>query len=133
MAVVYYDFAGGKIPNRMIGVGYAIAISYTLSTSGIRCIPEMTIGAMLPLISLFALFHIHALGGGDLKLLSVLGVLFGVRIAGLIVDAFIIGACQSLIRLMLNHPFFQRFHMQKGHTIHFSLAVFLAALYKMIV
>ena len=133
MAVVYCDFARGKIPNRLIGMGYAVAISYMLSTSGVRGIPEMTIGALLPLLSLFALFHMRALGGGDLKLLSVLGVLFGVRIAGLIADAFIIGACQSLIRLLLNHPFFQRFHIYKGHTIHFSLAIFLAALYRCII
>lgn len=129
LAAVFCDFARGKIPNRLIGIGFIVSVGYMLSTMGLHYFLEMTAGVAIPVILLFALFHIRALGGGDLKLLSLLGSFFGFRITEVILYAFIFGACQSLIRLLLNHPFFQRFHITRKHTIHFALAIFLAAVY----
>lgn len=129
LAAVFYDFASGKIPNRLIGIGLAVSVFYMMHIEGISYIAELVIGMMIPIVLLFALFHIRALGGGDLKLLSLLGTFFGFGIIEVILYAFVFGACQSLIRLLLNHPFFQRFHIEKGHTIHFSFAIFLAAFY----
>ena len=129
LAAVFYDFAGGKIPNRLIGIGLLVSIGYMLGTRGVQYIFEMAVGMAIPVVLLFALFHIRALGGGDLKLLSLMGSFFGFRIIKVIVYAFLFGACQSLIRLLLNLPFFQRFHITKKRTIHFALAIFLAAFY----
>lgn len=129
LAAVVYDFAGGRIPNRLIGMGLVVSVGYMLGTRGVHYGFELAAGIAIPIIFLFALFHMRALGGGDLKLLSLLGSFFGFRIIEVIIYAFIFGACQSLIRLLLNHPFFQRFNITKKHTIHFALAVFLAALY----
>lgn len=129
LAAVFYDFAGGKIPNRLIGIGLLAAVSYMLGTRGVLYMFELAAGMAIPIVLLFALFHMRALGGGDLKLLSFLGCFFGLRIIEVIIYAFLFGACQSLVRLLLNHPFFQRFHITRKHTIHFALAIFLAAFY----
>lgn len=129
LAAVFYDFAGGKIPNRLLGIGLLASFGYMLGTRGVWYMFEMAAGMVIPIVLLFALFHMHALGGGDLKLLSFLGSFFGFQITEVIVYAFLFGACQSLIRLLLNHPFFQRFHITKKRTIHFALAIFLAAVY----
>ena len=129
LAAVFYDFAGGKIPNRLILAGIGCAVCYGLYFAGFRQLPQMLAGMAIPIVFLFVLFRIGAMGGGDLKLLSFLGALFGFHILEVILYAFIFGAGQSLIQLLLNHPFFQRFHMKKAHTIHFSLSIFVAAFY----
>lgn len=129
LAAVFYDFAGEKIPNRLIFFGMSVSVFYALCTVGIQWMPELAAGMIIPVVLLFALFHMHAIGGGDIKLLSFLGSLFGFRILEVIFYAFIFGAGQSLIRLLLNHPFFQRFHITKKHTIHFALSIFIAAVY----
>ncbi len=129
LAAVFYDFADGRIPNRLLAAGTVVGAGYMLYTVGLQFIFQMVAGAVIPFVLLFALFHIGALGGGDVKLLSFLGSLFGLRILEVIFCAFVFGACQSLIRLLLNHPFFQKFHIKKKHTIHFALSIFLAAVY----
>lgn len=129
LAAVFYDFAGGKIPNRLISMGLLVSMGYTLHAGEVRCLFEMIAGMAIPIILLYALFYMHALGGGDLKLLSLLGSFFGFRIIEVILYAFLFGACQSLVRLLLNLPFFQRFQITKKHTIHFALSIFLAAVY----
>ncbi len=129
LAAVFYDFAGGRIPNRLIVTGTGIAAFYMLYTVGVSWLPRLAVGILCPIVLLFVLFHIHAVGGGDIKLLSFVGSLLGFHILEVIFYSFIFGACQSLIRLLLNHPFFQRFHITKKHTIHFSLSIFLAAVY----
>ncbi len=129
LAAVFYDFAGGRIPNRLIVFATAVGSCYMLYAVGIQYFIQMIAGMAIPILLLFALFYIHAVGGGDIKLLSFLGCLFGFRILEVIFYAFIFGACQSVIRLILNHPFFQKLQIKKRNTIHFALSIFLAAVY----
>lgn len=84
-AAALSDLRSGKIPNRLILCGLLCgAFRITLAQIPILpvfpaspSIPDALLGFFLPYLALFIPFMLSMIGGGDLKLLSVIGLLFG--------------------------------------------------------
>lgn len=93
-------------------------------------------GSIIPLVSLIILFLIGALGGGDIKLLSVAGCFIGTDIIYIILYSFISGGIFSLMYIFKNlifsalvrNKYKSEESIGKGR-IHFSLAVLCGTLY----
>ena len=65
------DLKCKKVPNLLIMMGYATGFMYVISEKGPSGIPEAVISVSWPILLLFVLFRIRALGAGDIKLFSV--------------------------------------------------------------
>ncbi|MBR6221930.1 MAG: prepilin peptidase [Lachnospiraceae bacterium] len=128
---VFFDFATGKIPNRLIAGGVAASVAYTLFAMGPPGMIKLLLGMIIPLLTLGLLFKLHAMGGGDIKLFMFLGSAFGTDILKVIFCSFIFGAGQALIRLILNNQFFidKKIVKEKSNKIHFALAIFFSTLF----
>ncbi len=111
------------------------------------------LGAVFPIIIMWPLFYIRALGAGDIKLLSVLGSFYGYKVIlsfmvislffGAILSIFQIVRCGNLnIRLQYFYCYISNYirtkkitkyynakHEGREPVIHFSLAIFMAHLY----
>lgn len=97
-----YDIAFGKIPNWLVFLIMLSGSIHTIFQTGPAKISTMLVGMLLPIVLLFGLFYIRALGAGDVKLLSALGTLFGYQIVEVLLYAFLFGAVQSIYRIVKN-------------------------------
>lgn len=132
-------------------MGYLLACFFQIE-KGITGLLEFFIGALLPIISLILLQKWGVIGGGDVKLLSVVGGFLGGK-EGIysVVLSFVFGAVLSLyfliqrgilkarIRFFLDYvqtvvrtgkwiPYYQIAKDGYIGTIHFSIAVLVAVL-----
>lgn len=98
LAAVFCDLKTWKIRNECIFFGVAMGIYYMiLEQSYISSL----FGMLLPIFLLWPLFYIRALGAGDIKLFSVLGIFYGYqKIVSFIIVAFIIAAIISIIHII---------------------------------
>lgn len=105
------DLKSYKISNHLIIFGLIIGILFNFFEYGWTSISISFLGILLPILLLFPLFLIKALGAGDIKLFSVLGSFYGVTyVFKIIVAAFIIGAVMSLVYLIKYKQVFYRLH-----------------------
>jgi len=101
LTAVFSDLSTGKISNKLIGAGYLTGFIYHIHESGLKGSIFFLIDILFPIILLFFLFQIRALGAGDIKLLSVISGIWSIRIAILcIVSSFVVGAAISLCKLL---------------------------------
>ncbi|MCD8149190.1 MAG: A24 family peptidase [Clostridiales bacterium] len=143
---VVSDLCSGKIPNWWICTGVAAAGVLTVWPGLSPGWPDFLSGLVIPLLIGWIPFRMGALGAGDVKLLMVIGCLNGGReIFYCIFLSFLLAAGISLGRLLSLRQFkdslisciryFQSVFLQrrielypgrgqKGHTIHFSMAIF---------
>ncbi len=119
-----YDIAFGKIPNWLVLAVYITGSTYTFLHEGVQAVPGMLVGILLPIVLLFGLFYIRALGAGDVKLFSALGSVFGFQILDVILYAFIFGAVQSIYRILKN--WICKEHI---HKIPFALSILGSVIY----
>lgn len=146
-----YDKRTGKIPNVLILWGYLIGIFFQVLINGPPGVVHFLIKAGMPIIGLYLLFFINALGAGDVKLISVTSVYLDGRFTiSLILTSFFIGAGISCLRILKNKDFFDRMHcftayigkslktkrilkystLNKGSSyIHFSVCILFAYIY----
>ena len=113
---VWFDWRTFRIPNRLIGFGYLAAffIQMLLSEGTVKeRLLRLAIGALCPMILLGLIWMAGGIGAGDVKLLSVLGLVLGAEeIIICIVISFIVGAIIGIIA-----------KIAKRDKIHFSVAI----------
>jgi Flp pilus assembly protein protease CpaA len=109
-AAAYFDLKTGLIPNRVAIVGLVVLLPLQLFTQaylsrqGLSLVPTLLASSVLGLlvcsIAPLALYLSSAMGGGDVKLLAVLGALMGPSI-GIEIElyAFLLIALYAMIRL----------------------------------
>ncbi|MCD7866518.1 MAG: A24 family peptidase [Clostridiales bacterium] len=143
---VVEDLCTDRIPNHWICTGFAAGVFLLiLPWTTIGCTGFLT-GLLIPFLIGWIPFRMGAIGAGDVKLLLVVGCLNGGRdvfycifLSFLFAAGISLGKLLSLRQfkssLMLCFQFFQSIFLQKkmelyperhrkGHTIHFSIAVF---------
>ncbi len=76
-AAAFYDAKQKRIPNRIILTGWGTALLFNFWQSGGSGIFFSVLAAAITIAALFPLFCIHAMGAGDIKLLSVIGAVHG--------------------------------------------------------
>ena len=97
------DLQKQKIPNALIMMGYATGFMYVIFEKGPPGIPEAVISLAWPILLLYVLFRMQALGAGDIKLLSVISVFLGFhQMLFIIYMSFVVGALAGLIRMIKN-------------------------------
>lgn len=95
------DIKSYKIPNSIILIGYILSFLFFHQEYEWTSIFIWAGGIILPILILFPLFFIKALGAGDIKLFSVIGGFFGISyVVNVMVISFVIGAVLSLVQLI---------------------------------
>lgn len=100
MAVVM-DFGNEKISNRLIVSGLFWGLAFRLLGEGSAALVHFLVNISIPVILLFLLFQMRAVGAGDIKLFSVVGgFLTTEQLLYVMFAAFAAGAVIGLIKLV---------------------------------
>lgn len=120
-----WDIRTGKIPNYLIIIGYVLGIGTILIQEGVDNLWICVARAAWPILLLYGLFYIRAVGAGDIKLLSVVSVFFTFeQMIDVIAFFFAFGAMASLIKIIIYHRIFGR----KARYIKLSIFIMTAVL-----
>lgn len=109
-----------KISNRLIVSGLVLGLAFRLFGEGITGMLHFLLNISIPVILLFLLYHMHVIGAGDIKLISVVSSFFSWnQTAALVMVAFFTAAVFGLLKKIFliftaGHPWNSR------TTIHFS-------------
>lgn len=91
------DLKEERIPNSLILAGWFLGAVYQILFYGMIEAAFGCLGALVPIVVLFLFFLFKMLGAGDIKLLSVVGMFYGVeQIGAILVWTFFTGAFISL-------------------------------------
>lgn len=111
MAAVYTDYRQNRIPNWIVIFGIISGFIISFIHGGMEVFLEGLSGMVLPVIILYPVFMIGAIGAGDLKLFAVVGSYLGIKgITISFIFAFILGAIISLVKMLRFHNFKERIY-----------------------
>ena len=145
MAVVT-DIQSFRISNRLVVSGLISGFILQLLELGVKGIGVFLLNVYIPVILLYLLFLIRALGAGDIKLFSMIGGIWGFQMLyATIAASFLVGAVMSLCKLLYHRNLISRLWIFKEyvqqviitrrlakypqessgeqHVIHFSTAI----------
>ena len=142
MLCVICDIRTYKIPN-FIHLFFLLVRLLMILFEGIYAIAPAFIGILLPLVVLFPLFVIRAIGAGDIKMCQVVCFFYGYDALWKILwYTLIIGSIMSVIKIitcMFNKAerssfyrlvdFLDMSRLPKFHKIHLSIAIAIASSY----
>lgn len=95
------DFGNEKISNRLIVSGLFWGLAFRLLGEGSAALVHFLVNISIPVILLFLLFQMRAVGAGDIKLFSVVGgFLTTEQLLYVMFAAFAAGAVIGLIKLL---------------------------------
>lgn len=95
------DFGNEKISNRLIVSGLFWGLAFRLLGEGSAAWVHFLVNISIPVILLFLLFQMRAVGAGDIKLFSVVGgFLTTEQLLYVMFAAFAAGAVVGLIKLL---------------------------------
>ncbi len=124
----YTDMVRTKVSNRLILLGLFIGLVFRIFGEGKTGILIYALHISIPVVVLYLLFQLHALGAGDIKLFSVIGAFVTTeQLVEIIVWAFVVGASCGALKLLY------KYHILRGVNgkitqIHFSPAILIAYL-----
>lgn len=145
MAVVT-DIQCFQISNRLIVSGLLTGCFFQILELGARGIGVFLLNVSVPVILLYLLFLIRALGAGDIKLFSMIGGIWGLQILMItIAVSFLVAAFMSLCKILFYRNLISRLRVfyeymscvlmsgrllkypgesqRNQHVIHFSMAI----------
>ncbi|MFP3155726.1 A24 family peptidase [Lachnospiraceae bacterium ZAX-1] len=103
------DVKTGRISNRLICFGLSSGCLIQIYDLGMKGIFIFLLNVSLPVIFLFLLFQMHALGAGDIKLFSVIGSIFNLKVTvWCILASFVVGAVFAICKLIYNQNLMAR-------------------------
>ncbi|MBQ4283965.1 MAG: prepilin peptidase [Lachnospira sp.] len=125
IAAVFDDMKRYKISNRIVGVGFVVAVAvnvFELFTTG-KVVAYFSGGLVAFVIMLIA-YAVMAVGAGDVKLAGVLGMFLGLdMICKVLVLAFLYTGLLGTLVFLMGHSREIKLAIGKVHTIHYSLAL----------
>lgn len=131
LSAVVSDFRGYRISNRLIALGLFSGLIFRILGEGSIGIVHFMVNISIPVILLYLLFQLRALGAGDIKLFSVVGGFLDIKqLFAVMITAFFAAAIIGLIKLLYQRIFAGP-TKGKRTLIHFSVAIFIG--YVMIV
>lgn len=148
LVAVYMDRTTGKINNQLILFGLLSGFLIRLCSWSVAGISYFFFGAFVPIILLFMIYRLGALGAGDVKLYAVVGGFCGPTfIWRILVASILLGGIYSLFLLLKNrnlratatHFMMQmnsicqskgavRYQAQSSNRIHFSIFILLGTI-----
>ena len=103
------DITSGRISNRLICLGIGTGLLFRIWESGAWGLILSVIQIIIPVIVLYLLFLMHALGAGDIKLFSMIGSIWSLRVLiCCMIFSFLVGAVLSLLKLLYQKNLFTR-------------------------
>jgi len=125
LPAVLCDIRTFRIPNELIVVGVLVGSGYRLCHPGEMTFLYYLLSMAAMFILLIPFFKLRAIGGGDVKLLSLCGLIQGFGSAlSIALYAFFFGGILSVFYLVY-HRFFSTQKTKERHIIPFSIPVFL--------
>ncbi len=125
LVAVGMDLKSMRISNRLILIGLGISLVRRFICEGMVGVFTGLILILIPVVLLYLLFLVGALGAGDIKLFSLVGSFINLReLIWCIIFAFFYGAIISLGKI-LGMMLFRIPFTEKQNLIHFSVAIFL--------
>ncbi len=116
------DLCEGKIRNKWLAAGAVCAGLLCLWKTPLQ-LPDRVLGGLLPLGALTVFFSIGALGGGDVKLLSMVGCFVGARaVLYCMLCAFLLAGAAAFCKMLRHRCFFRRLGRLAGYFNHVRLA-----------
>ncbi len=120
---VVEDFREMKISNRLIAFGLILGLALRIMGEGGAGIVHFLVNISIPVILLFLLFQMRALGAGDIKLFSVAGGFLTMRqLLYVMLAAFFSAALIGLGKLLYQKKAAGIFRHQRT-LIHFSTSI----------
>lgn len=127
LAALLFDIRSFRIPNRLIVAGVGSGIVYRCLWPGESAFYYYLLGMAGIFLLLIPLYRLRAIGGGDVKLLSVCALFTGFeRGVWITIYALLFGGIFSIIYLVYHHIFSKQSKTER-HVIHFSIPIFLGA------
>ena len=125
-AALVADFRHFCIPNGLILVGIVAGISYTVRSDGLWYLALLD--GLILLFVLYPFYMIGAFGGGDVKLLAVVGIFLGLEMGvNVVVLSLMAGAVCSVLKIL--YELFRKKWLSFKHLyIHFSLPIFIGTI-----
>lgn len=121
LVAVGMDLKYMRISNRLILIGLGIAFIHRLCCEGLRGMLTCIFQISFPVIVLYLLFLVGALGAGDIKLFSVVGGFVNFRVLiWCMIFAFILAAVYSLGKILYCAVKESEYQF---HKMHFSVAI----------
>lgn len=109
ITAVITDVSSGRVSNRLICIGMMTGFLFQIWESGAKGLFLSVIQIILPVIVLFLLFLMRALGAGDIKLFSMIGSIWNLEVlCYCVIFSFLAGAVLSLIKLLYQKNLFAR-------------------------
>ena len=123
---VVTDLRETRISNRLITSGLILGLAFRIVGAGVAGVVHFLVNISIPVILLFLLFQMRALGAGDIKLFSVAGGFLTIRqLIYMMLASLFIAAAIGVGKLLYLKMTTGRFG--NGRTlIHFSLAILIA-------
>ena len=104
---VCMDLCSMRISNRLILIGLGIALLQRFLSGGMIEVLNGIILTVVPIILLYLLFLVGALGAGDIKLFSLIGGFVNFKIlAGCIFYAFLFAGVGSFLKMVYHRTLF---------------------------
>lgn len=121
------DVKTTKVRNRLIICGLLCGLVLRILGQGSEGVVIFCFNIFIPIILLYLLFQLRALGAGDIKLFSVVGAFLPTReLLIVILLSFFCGAVLGIMKLCCLH--LQKKKNGKYTKIHFSIAITIAYL-----
>lgn len=123
VSAVVTDLRERRISNRLIAFGLLSSLIFRILGEGSIGIVHFLVNISIPVILLFLLFQLRALGAGDIKLFSVVGGFLEMRqLFAVIITAFFVAAAIGIGKLLYQKISAKKTDGNKTF-IHFSLAI----------
>lgn len=115
-----------RISNRLIASGLVWGLAFRLMEEGIAGMVHFLMNISIPVILLFLLFQMRALGAGDIKLFSVAGGFLTTRqLMYLIVAAFFTAGIIGVGKIVYQKKITGTYRKNRTR-IHFSIAILIS-------
>lgn len=127
LAALVFDIRSFRIPNWLIVAGAGIGTAYRCLWPGELIFYHYPLGMAGIFLLLIPFYRLRAIGGGDVKLLSVCALFTGFeRGVSITVYALLYGGIFSILYLVYHHIFSKQNETER-HVIHFTIPIFLGA------
>lgn len=111
-AAVWMDLQTCRISNRLIVSGLLLGVFIQIGEYGTKGVGIFILKVSIPVVLLYLLFLMRALGAGDIKLFSVISSVWNLKITGVtVVAAFLAAAIMSLCKLIYNRNLLTRLNI----------------------
>ncbi len=127
LVAVYFDIRTFRIPNKLILLGLGCGALYHLWLPKEQSVLLYIVNMAGMFLLLIPVYRLRAIGGGDVKLLSLCAWFAGLKSGlSIAVYALFFGGIISLLYLVYHHKFSKQKNKDR-HVIHFSIPIFLGA------